>query len=1140
MMNPLDKAFRNKLEKTIQRAREVAEAAARAVLEQLGVEQATPYSHLSEEDRSLRRRLRARGRQLGDVRDSNKQTQEIDRLIEEVAYEHWHRMLFARFLAENGLLMYFEADDSVDGVPVTLEECEELASELGYRNSWDVAARMAARMLPQIFRPDSPVFGLMLPPEREQELEKLLAELPVEVFTASDSLGWVYQFWQAKKKKEVNKSAVKIGARELPAVTQLFTEPYMVSFLLDNSLGAWWAARRLTENDLQNATTEEELRQKARFPGIPLEYLRFTRGEDGRWVPVGGNFDKWPNKLSELKVLDPCCGSGHFLVAAFLMLVPMRMELEGLSASEACETVIRDNLHGLELDRRCVELAAFAMALTAWRYTGTGGYRVLPSLKIACTGLAINTSKKEWLGISDGGNDTFKTTLEALYEQFKNAPVLGSLIDPKNGLKDTLFTLGWEEVAPLLYKAIKSEEDMDETEMGVAAYGMAEAARILIGKYHLVITNVPYLKRGKQNQILQNHCDNYFQYGKDELATVFAQRCIQFLKLGGQLSVVMPQFWTFHKRSKKLRYDLLQNISIRGIATLGANAFEAITGEIVNVGLYILEKSKPIGNLTYEIDVTGFKLPIDKDHAIKMIEGHIENQSKFINNVDYRIIFDANINNKLLSEYAISAGGLQTFDKPRFIQCHWEHNVIENGWVYLQSTINKTTLFSGRENVLLWEDGKGGIYNNVLAMEAEGYSSGVWRAGIQVWQKRGVLFKLMGERLEATIYTGQAFENTTGVIIPNKKNQLLAIWCYCSSDQYSKEVRKIDKKVAVTNGNLVKVPFDPDYWQKVANEKYPNGLPKPYSDDPTQWFFHGHPSQSGQPLQVAIARLLGYRWPAELDQNIELSEEARNWVRKSEELLPFADEDGVVCIPSVRGEASAADRLLNLLAKSYEEQNVNEQVSALLTQADYAGRSLELWLRDMFFTQHCKLFHHRPFIWHVWDGLPDGFSALVNYHKLDRKNLETLIYTYLGDWMKRQKDEISSGIDGAADRLAAAESLKKSLELILQGDNPYDIFVRWKPLDKQSLGWEPDLNDGVRLNIRPFLTVPDVGKRGAGILRDKPNIHWKKDRGKDTPSSPWYQLGPQYGGNLGDRINDHHLTLAEKIKARAAHRKENV
>ena len=94
--------------------------------------------------------------------------------------------------------------------------------------------------------------------------------------------------------------------------------------------------------------------------------------------------------------------------------------------------------------------------------------------------------------------------------------------------------------------------------------------------------------------------------------------------------------------------------------------------------------------------------------------------------------------------------------------------------------------------------------------------------------------------------------------------------------------------------------------------------------------------------------------------------------------------------------------------------------------------------------------------------------------------------------------------------------------------------MRWKPIEEQPIGWNPDLNDGVRLNIRPFLSVPDVGKKGAGVLRDRPKIKWDKDRGSDVPSAPWYELGLQYGGKVGDRINDHHLTLAEKRAAREA------
>jgi hypothetical protein len=389
-------------------------------------------------------------------------------------------------------------------------------------------------------------------------------------------------------------------------------------------------------------------------------------------------------------------------------------------------------------------------------------------------------------------------------------------------------------------------------------------------------------------------------------------------------------------------------------------------------------------------------------------------------------------------------------------------------------------------------------------------------------------------------FAKQHLHQNVAILLPHNPSHLPAIWCFCSSPQYNEAVRRIDQKLNVTNATLVKVPFDLDYWTRVAEEKYPNGLPKPYSDDPTQWIFHGHPCASvvwdentkttsaGQVridatvLQIAVARLLGYRWPAELDTDMELADEQRALVNSCEALLQFADDDGIVCIPAVRGELCAADRLLDILVAAYGNNWKSDTLSSLLAACDHSGKTLDSWLREKFFAQHCKLFQHRPFIWQIWDGLKDGFSALVNYHSFDYKKLETLIYTYLGDWITRQKQDLADKVDGAQEKLDAAERLKKKLELILEGQTPYDIFVRWKPLAEQSIGWNPDLNDGVRLNIRPFIT--------AEVLRfnKKPqiNVSWDKDRGKDVESAPWYTV---FGG---ERINDHHLTLEEKRKAR--------
>lgn len=369
---------------------------------------------------------------------------------------------------------------------------------------------------------------------------------------------------------------------------------------------------------------------------------------------------------------------------------------------------------------------------------------------------------------------------------------------------------------------------------------------------------------------------------------------------------------------------------------------------------------------------------------------------------------------------------------------------------------------------------------------------------------------------------------------------------------------------------FIKVPFDAKYWHKIAAEKYPSGLPKPYSDDPSQWIFHGHPcgsvlwdkntkrTMSGSlradaaVLQVAVARLVGYRWPAETDAEMELSDEARSWIAACAKLAPHTDNDGIVALDPVQGEQPAAQRLIALLADAYGKDWSAGRLAALLADADCAGQTLDDWLRDKFFAQHCALFHNRPFIWHVWDGRRDGFHALVNYHRLaapageGKRTLSKLTYSYLGDWINRQQADQKAGVEGADGRLAAAEHLKHELEAILAGEPPYDLFVRWKPLAEQPIGWEPDINDGVRLNIRPFMTAQPYGARAdnACILRKAPNIKWAKDRGKeperDKADYPWFwgwdETTQDFTGGKtfdGNRWNDLHYTVAAKQAARA-------
>ena len=1160
MTRALSADLRNRLAATIKAARRAGESGARNALGMLAVGDARAHPSMSSAELDLRRRLRAHGRQLGDRGDPEAGAQAIDRLAHEVAYEHWHRMLFARFLAENDLLIEPES-----GVAVSLGDCEALAREQG-QDRWPLAGRFAESMLPRIFRSDDPALAVRLAPETRQELERLIEALPADVFTARDALGWTYQFWQAERKDAVNKSGVKIGVDELPAVTQLFTERYMVLFLLHNTLGAWRAGRILDGQSelVATAASEEELRQAVRLEadgGYDFSYLRFVResrdGDEaeqptGPWRPAAGRFEGWPRTAADLRVFDPCCGSGHFLIECLDLLVRLRMDEERLAPCDAIDAVLRDNLFGLEIDPRCTQIAAFNLALTAWTWPGAGGYRRLPDLNLACSGLAPNAPRDEWTRLSEDAADAgglppkrdrfsvedtlmsapLRNSLSALHDLFGQAPLLGSLIDP-HALEADLFQHDYESVRVLLSELLEQEHGSEEqTERAVAAQGMARAAQLLAGRYHLIITNVPYLARGKQSDALKQFAQDRHPAAKGDLATLFVSRNFGLLDKHGAQAVVTPQNWLFLTSYRKLREKLLKQRTWNLVARLGPGAFETIGGHVVNVALNVLSAKKPMrrwGMAGIDVSAPGGQREIRPDEKAALLRGRTieferlgvgaldaEGVIKCFRQTDFLKVPDSIVSprpaasSELLARTAKGYQGLSTGDRWSTVFHFWETCPDGKSWIWIQDPPTGTA-FSGRQTI---------VRGSVLEGEAAALR------GQAAWRRDGVAFSQTGRLIPAR-YTGEHFTDSTPVLVPHRASDLAAIWCFCYSGAMESALRAINPKVSVNNGYFSKVPFDAEHWVAVANREYPNGLPEPYSNDPTQWIFHGHPCGSvvwdrdakriaqgpirtdATVLQVAVGWLLGYRWPAEQDPGLRVAAEVRAWVARCRGLGEFADADGIVCLSAVGGELAAVDRLRQLLAAAYGGDWSAAMERELLVAAAGSAEpvdSIETWLHDRFFEEHCQLFRQRPFIWHIWDGRRDGFHALVNYHRLagpngeGRRTLEALTYSHLGDWIARQQADRDQGTDGAEGRVAAARDLQNQLEKIIAGEPPFDLFVRWKPLQEQPIGWEPDINDGVRVNIRPFMSVElrTGGRAGAGILRAKPKIAWGKDRGTEV------------------------------------------
>jgi hypothetical protein len=579
---------------------------------------------------------------------------------------------------------------------------------------------------------------------------------------------------------------------------------------------------------------------------------------------------------------------------------------------------------------------------------------------------------------------------------------------------------------------------------------------------------------------------------------------------------------------------------------LGAHAFETIGGEVVNVSLLILTRQKPTGQSSiFGLEVVTDESPAAKSRGLAQRSFVLIRQSSQLRNPDSRFALDEQQSGiKLLKEYAECYQGVRTGDRDRFVFSFWEVADFVHTWDAYRNTSRSNNPCDGITEVVRWEKGCGTLHEYATATRDKLHD--MHESGNLAWGKRGVAINQMNN-LRASLFFGEKFDGNVNVVFPSNEQHLAALWAFCSSPDYEKEVRRLDQKLAVTNATLIKVPFNLEHWEKLAAEASPDGLPKPYSSDPTQWLFNGHPKDSDSPLHVAVARLVGYRWPRQTG-----SEFPDCPALGPDGLEHHADADGIVCLSSVRGEPTAADRLLSLLADAYGPDWSADVRDKLLADADAAGETLDDWLRDSFFTQHLKLFHQRPFVWHIWDGLRDGFHCLVNYHQLaapdgeGRRTLEKLTYEYLGDWITRQKSQQAAGEEGADARVAAAVHLQQQLVKIIEGEPPFDIFVRWKPLAEQPIGWDPDINDGVRLNIRPFMTARPLGARSktACILRATPGIKWTKDRGKEPERPkrefPWFWTWDETTADFmggkdfdGNRHNDLHYSRKVKEAARA-------
>lgn len=371
-------------------------------------------------------------------------------------------------------------------------------------------------------------------------------------------IGWLYQFYISEKKDEVFeglKKNKKITPENIPAATQLFTPHWIVKYLVENSLGRLWMLNR------PNSRLVEKMAYYIKPETPETDFLKISKPE-------------------EIKVCDPACGSGHMLVYSFDILYFIYEE-EGYEATEIPRLILENNLFGIEIDKRAGELAAFALTMKA-----RAKQRRFFSKKVApniCVMENIHFEESELKDYMDFiGQDLFAEPLLTTLRQFEESDNFGSLIRPA------------ETDVEAMLKILETKDIPEDLFLSMTHHKVLQAlllADYLSPKYHVVITNPPYMGGKGMNGRLGTWAKNNYPYSKSDLFAMFIERNLDLVRKQGSVAMITMQSWMFLSTFEKLRGQLLGQETILSMAHLGPRAFDSIGGEVVSTTTFVLKNT---------------------------------------------------------------------------------------------------------------------------------------------------------------------------------------------------------------------------------------------------------------------------------------------------------------------------------------------------------------------------------------------------------------------------------------------------------------------------------------------------------------------------------------------------------------------
>ena len=529
--------------------------------------------------------------------------------IEEIAYTWFNRILAIRFMEVNG---YLENGVNGDNIYVigsldpdrTFPDAVDRATELKYVDKEKVYKYQDAednaglfryilmsqcaelsKWMPDVFEKVSDYTDLLLPETLlfpDGLIEHLTHDLNAADFDISaegngqvEIFGWMYQFYIAEKKDEVFKSKEKINKGTLPAATQLFTPDWIVRYMVENSLGKIWVASH-AESNLKDS----------------MKYYLEPDASDEEVLKIHEELkrDYQAASIRDIKFIDPCCGSGHILVYAFDLFYRMYLE-EGYTADMIPSIILENNLYGLDVDKRAIQLTSFALTMKARSYNKRlfqEGYH-FPNVVDVHESNNITDKDVDVLAKLLSLNGDEKEVLKECVFRFKNAEYYGSLINN--------FEYQSDVYGSLLNKISDNEGKIDfgdlfETGIFQRFYGLAcvlvKQAMYMSDHYDCVVTNPPYLNPSSCGDEMRKFAADYYPISKTDMFAMFIERCMEYKNKTGLQGMITMHSWMFLSSYEKLRDKLLKGTRMISMVHLGARAFEDIGGEVVQTTSWVM------------------------------------------------------------------------------------------------------------------------------------------------------------------------------------------------------------------------------------------------------------------------------------------------------------------------------------------------------------------------------------------------------------------------------------------------------------------------------------------------------------------------------------------------------------------------